>query len=671
MLFYQDPPPELAVDEVPLPGIVVTAARLRPAPGDIAFSVVKVGDGAISTASRVDEALTLVPGVQLFRRNSSVAANPTTQGMTVRAIAGSGAGRALVTLDGVPQNDPFGGWVLWSGLPPASIEGALVVRGAGAGPYGAGALTGTVQLLERTRVPGRGEYEAFAGERGLRGGQIALAGHDVFVAAATQASDGWIPVGAGRGAADKPLAFEASSLAIRWSPAWEGGDLSFRLAGYREARDSGLDGATSSATGVSASATLTGASPGIGNEWRLQAWARSSDLENSSVAVGAGRAFTTPASEQFGTPALGLGLNAALRHDSGDDGWEIGVDARWFDGETREHFRYLAGAFTRGRVAGGRQSVAGVYAERWWQSTDWVVTGGVRLDRWSSTDGERVERDLATSATTLDYRPADAEGWQPTARAGFRRGFDGVFLRGAGYAGFRVPTLNELHRPFRVGNDVTEANAALEPEVLYGAEFGVGGELPLDWSVTVFANRLEGAVTNVTIGVGPGVFPIAGFIPAGGVLRQRQNAGDVDAWGLEAELDWQVTDSLDLRLAGAWTQAEVDGGSAAPQLTGLRPAQTPKVAVSAEARWEPIEPLTLRFTVRHEGERWDDDLNTRLLSAATTLDVRADWTVTDSAVLYLAAENLTDAAVETAQTADGIESFDQPRTVRIGLIWRP
>ncbi len=653
-----------------LEAVVVTAPRLPPSPADAAFAVVTVED--MTSASRVDEALTQAPGVQLFRRTSSVAANPTTQGMTVRAVAGSGAGRALVTLDGVPQNDPFGGWVLWSGLPSAGLEGALIVRGAGAGPYGAGALTGTVQLADRTLVPARGEYEVFGGERDARGGQFAAGAGDLLLVGAAEASEGWIPLGKGRGAADEPLAFEASSLALRWSPEWDGGDLSFRLAGYREARDSGLDGATSRATGLSASATLTGESPGIGNVWRLQAWARTSDFENSSVAVGAGRAFTTPASEQFGTPALGVGANAALRHSTGDGGWEIGADVRWFDGETRERFRYLAGAFTRGRVAGGSQYVAGLYGEAWREDGPWLLTAGARIDRWASYGGLRREHDLAGGAVTLNLQPADAEGWQPTARAGARYDLGGAWLRGAAYAGFRPPTLNELHRPFRVGNDVTEANSALEPEVLYGLEIGAGGEGGgLDWSATLFANRLEGAVTNVTIGVGPGTFPVAGFIPAGGVLRQRQNAGDVDAWGLEAELDWRVTTDLDLRLSGAWTSAEVDGGSAAPQLTGLRPAQTPDVAVSAEVAWRPIDRLALRLTLRHEGERWDDDLNTRRLSAATTADLRADWDVTPGVRLYLAAENLTDAAVETAQTADGFESFDQPRTVRIGLIWRP
>ena len=121
------PPPTVEV-------VVVEAARLPPSPTDRAFAIVTVDEEAIATAPRLDEALTAVPGVQLFRRTSSNASNPTTQGMSVRSIAGSGASRTLVTLEGVPQNDPFGGWVIWSGLPPISIEQARIVRGAGAGP---------------------------------------------------------------------------------------------------------------------------------------------------------------------------------------------------------------------------------------------------------------------------------------------------------------------------------------------------------------------------------------------------------------------------------------------------------------------------------------------------------------------------------------------------------
>src|ERR1700761_7187246 len=125
--------------------VVVTAAPPDPV-GNEAFSVVKVTARQLRSEHQIDQALKEVPGLSLFRRDGSLSANPTTQGVTLRSLAPSGAGRALVTLDGVPQNDPFGNWVIWSSLPAEDIGGAQVVRGAGAGPYGAGALTGVIAL---------------------------------------------------------------------------------------------------------------------------------------------------------------------------------------------------------------------------------------------------------------------------------------------------------------------------------------------------------------------------------------------------------------------------------------------------------------------------------------------------------------------------------------------
>lgn len=662
----------MPVDLPPLVDVVtVEAARLPPSPMDRAFSIVTLGGEAIATAPRLDEALTATPGVQLFRRTSSQASNPTTQGISVRSIAGSGASRALVTLDGVPQNDPFGGWVLWTGLPPIGIEQARVIRGAGAGPYGAGALTGTIQLAERTQVPRGGEYEIYGGERGLAGGAAAGAVGEVFVSAAAERSDGWIPVREGRGAADQPLYYRGLSGALRWTPEIAGQQLALRLSGYQEKRSAGIVGADSRATGATLSATLAEAPAAEGElGWRVQGWVKRSDFENRSAAVVAGRNSTTPASEQYATPAMGYGLNAALRRDTAAGGWELGADARLSDGETREKFRYMSGAFTRDRVAGGTQSVAGLYGETYRNLGDWLLTGGVRIDRWATYDGQRVERDTATGAVTLDNRPQDRDGWLPTGRVGARYAIStDSYLRAAAYAGFRPATLNELYRPFRVGNDVTEANAGLEPEKLYGAEVGLGSEGDLSWDVTVFANRLDKAVANVTIGFGPGTFPVAGFIPAGGVLRQRQNAGEVDAYGVEAQVErrWE---SVSLRLAGAYTKAEVDGGASAPQLTGLRPAQTPRLTVTGEASWRPAPTLNLRTVIRYEGDRYDDDLNSRKLSAATQVNLRADWSVSQAVTLYAAAENLLDAEIETAQTGDGLESYDQPRTLRVGLVLR-
>ncbi len=613
--------------------VTVQAARLPPSPIDRAFAVVTVGPEAIATAPRLDEALTATPGVQLFRRTSSNASNPTTQGIGVRSIAGSGASRALVTLDGAPQNDPFGGWVIWSGLPPIGVEQARVVRGAGAGPYGAGALTGVIQLSERTTVPAHGEYEAYIGERGLKGGAMAVAAGNVLLTAAAEHSDGWVPVRAGRRPVDAALAFDAAGAAIRWAP----GKLSVRLNGYRESRGSGLVGGNARVAGGGLTATVADTSPGIGTGWRLQGWARRSDLENRSVNRGSGLVTN----EQYGTPALGVGFNAALRRDLPGGGWEVGADGRRFEGETRERF---GAGLADGRISGGGQSVVGLYAEGYRQSGPWLLTGGARLDRWASFDGHRTQ----TGSAPLDERYAGRDGWAPTARLGARRDHEGGYLRAAAYAGFRPPTLNELYRPFVLGADVTLANPDLEPEKLYGADLGIGGE---GWSLTGFYNRLEGAVANATIS---------------GTLRQRRNAGDIEAFGLEGEGRRRLG-PLTVRLSGAYTQAEVVSGEAA----GLRPAQTPRLSATAEATWRPVSRLALRGVVRHEGARFDDDRNTRKLGAATDISLRADWAVTKAATLYVAAENLTDAAIETAQAFDGTESFDAPRTLRVGLVLRP
>ncbi|HEY0053007.1 MAG TPA: TonB-dependent receptor, partial [Caulobacteraceae bacterium] len=404
--------------------------------------------------------------------------------------------------------------------------------------------------------------------------------------------------------------------------------------------------------------------------WRGQLWARGSDLVNATVSTAPGRASTSPAAEQFATPATGVGAALARRTATGWGVWEVGVDLRAAEGESRERFRYMAGDYTRSRVAGGRSAVGGVYLETSRQAGPWLVAGGVRLDGWSVGDARRLERDLATGGVTLDSRADDRSGAVPTARLGMRRDLGaGRAMRLAAYSGFRPPTLNELHRPFRVGNDITEANPALEPERLYGAEAGLDGEAGAwSWSATAFANRLANPVTNVTVGAGPGTFPLAGFVPAGGVLRQRMNAGRVDAVGLEAELQGRLTETLGLRASLAATRARVDGGAASPQLTGLRPAQAPGLTLTAGLDWRRSD-WALTAQARFEGERFDDDLNSRVLEAGTTIDARVERRL-GPVWLYLAAENLLDSNLETAESADGVESLAAPRTLRLGLRWR-
>lgn len=664
----QLPPPEL-------PEVVVSGARLPAAAGEAAFSLVRLSEADLRAEQRLDEALAAVPAVSLFRRTSSLSANPTTQGISLRAIAPSGAGRTLVTLDGVPLNDPFGGWVIWSQVSTESLSGLDVVRGSGAGPYGAGALTGVIALRERDDGT---VLDASVGDNGgsrLAGaGAMALGPVRLVGSALHETRDGYTPVrGAAAGAADTPLDLEVRSAALRADLAAGAAMLTVRASAFEEDRGSGLAGARATASGSLVSATAT-ARPGVGGPgWRLQLWRRESDLANTSVAVSPDRSTTTPANDQFETPATGWGLNAALRRTTvsgiGRAEWEIGADARFSAGETRERFRYLGSAFTRDRVAGGETSVIGAYAEGASGIGPWLVAGGLRLDQWRNTDGRRLEQDIATGLPTLNEADPDRSGEVFSARLGVRRQFgEDHALRLATYSGFRPATLNELHRPFRVGNDLTEANAALEPERLTGLEAGwhwTGERASL--TATAFWTRIEDAIVNVTIGVGPGTFPRAGFVPAGGVLRRRMNAGTIAATGLELDGRFEVTDAVSVRAALSFTDARLDGGTLAPQLTDLRPAQAPVWSTTAGLDWRATDRLTLIADLRLEGRRFEDDLNSRVLDGATTMDLRAEWTVSSTALVWVAADNLLDADVEVSETATGVEGFGPPRVFSIGV----
>ncbi len=650
--------------------VIVTAARLPPAAAEAVFSSVHLGERDLAGSQRVDEAVSRTPGVSLFRRTSSLSANPTTQGISLRAIAPSGAGRTLVTLDGVPLNDPFGGWVIWSQLAPESLTGIDIVRGAGAGPYGAGALTGVIGLKERDAGVAADVSVGELGGRRASAAAVSTLGRLEFMgAAAYDKSDGYVPVrGPARGAADTRTDLEAKSISGRVDMATGLGLLSLRGGFFEEDRGAGLAGARANASGNVLSATLVQNPRGDRLGWRLQAWRRTSDLFNSSVAVAADRSTTTPANSQDKTPATGWGLNGALRRKTGAVEWELGADARLNDGEERERYSYSGGTYTRNRTAGGKTSVVGAYVDGSWSHGPWLAAGGLRLDHWENTDGFRRERNALTGAVLLDQHPADRDGEVVSGRLGVTRDLGhGAVARVAGYTGFRPASLNELYRPFRVGNDVTEANAGLKPERLEGLEAGLsrkGADGLIE--ATAFWNRIEDPIVNVTLGAGPGTFPIGGFIPAGGVLRQRQNAGTIDAVGLEGRAE-RTVGVVTFSSALSVTDARLDGGSTAPQLTGKRPAQAPIWSATAGLSAELTETLTLATDLTWEGKRFEDDLNSRVLDPAYRLDARLDWRLRPLVTVYVAGDNLLDADIQTSRTADGVAGYAAPRVMRVGV----
>src|SRR6185295_11411084 len=243
---------------------------------------------------------------------------------------------------------------------------------------------------------------------------------------------------------------------------------------------------------------------------------------------------------------------------------------------------------------------------------------------------------------------------------------DGVSLRSAAYLGWRMPTLNELFRPFRAGLDATAANADLDPERLVGVDAGLEYRRgPLAVSLTGFANRLSDAIANVTLGYGPGTFPQVGFVGAGGAFRQRQNVDAVKVRGIEASAAW-TRGPWSLRAGASLTHARIEGSGATSFLNGLRPAQAPKFAATLSASWE-SGGKGAEIALHRIGAQFEDDLNTRTLKSATTVDIFLSWPLTRGLQLVARGENITNALVIAGNGGDGAVERATPRTLWIGL----
>lgn len=636
--------------------IVVTASGLLPRPdGDSAqgFSVISNLDAGLGT--RVENRLRDEAGIVQFRRSDGRSAHPTSQGVTLRGLGGNASSRALVTLDGVPQADPFGGWVAWSAYDAARLGGIVVTRGGGSGADGPGALAGTIGLhsemtdgAEASLAYGsRDGWDASASVGGAIGsGQVAIDGR-------YSRGDGFVTVAEGqRGSADRAAPYEQGGLGLRLRfDAGESSRVEASVRGFADRRDRGVDFTRSKVDGVDASLRFI-RDPAGGAQWLALAYVQLRDLETGFASVAADRSSASPVLFQR-VPATGLGARIEYRPAiDGANPLRLGADWRRTTGRTEEDFFFAAGVPQRHRSAGGSSDTVGVFAE--WTAGDrndgflWTLSG--RIDRWWLSAGYRREGNIG-GAPISDARFADRQGWEGSGRAGVRWSRDDVALRAAAYRGWRLPTLNELYRPFRVGAEVTTANEALKPERLLGGEVGIdwaSGDTSL--SATLFANRLTDAIANVTVGPN---------------LNQRQNLDAIASKGVEISAE-QGIGPLTLRATYAYTDADVDASGAAAILDGRRPAQIAKHGGSMSLRSNAVGPLGGFATLRYVGAQNEDDLGLLRLDDALTLDAGLSWRLADGISVEARGENLFDELVPAAISSSGIVERATPRTLWIG-----
>ncbi len=632
--------------------IVVTGRGLPDTPAIPAYDVQVLEREELLTSGsgRLEDVLSSVAGFQQFRRSDSRSSNPSAQGVTLRALGGNASSRALVLLDGVPMANPFFGYVPYSALAPERLESIRVIRGGGSGAFGAGAVAGTIELESADAVTlgllnggvlandrGGTESSASFAPRVGRGFAVVSGRWDRGKGFYTTPQDQRVP-------ATSRAKYDSWSIGARLvQPLSDTIEIQARTLFFDDNRTLRFKGADSSSSGEDASLRIVGR-----GDWQFDILAYGQWRNFSNIVISSTRFVKVL--DQSDTPSTGLGGKVELRPPVGNDHvLRFGADYRRSKGRLHETaFSAFTGNVTAQRRAGGTNTDFGLFLEDDWTLGDVILTAGARADRWTVRDGFFEERD-SDGGVVIDDGFDDRSGWEATFRGGIVVPLDhGIRLRGSAYSGLRLPTLNELYRPFVVFPVVTMANADLENEKLEGFEAGIDfvPSPKFSFSVTAFDNKVKNAVANVTLEEN---------------LRQRRNVDAVHARGIEASTN---LDFGDISLIGSlsWTDSEVEASGPAAALDGNRPAQTPRWAASGTLSWTPRENWLVAATLRHVSAQFEDDLETEVIPAATTLDAFFQAPLGRGFSLILRGENLFDEEIVTRSQGGSLD-FGTPLTV--------
>jgi outer membrane cobalamin receptor len=615
LLFSQTTPPPVSTS------ITVTEHISAESPADVTdLTAEQISQ---TPGTNLDDRLRFIPGFSLFRRTSSEVANPTTQGISLRGIGSTGASRTLVLFDGVPFNDPFGGWVYWTRFTPEDLNRVEVSRGASTSLFGDLAMGGAINIFPLEPPPSTRHISAGA-EAGTQStfdvwGDYTQAFRNFAVSGTARGftTDGFYVVpGNIRGTADRRanVHFINDSARVDWFSgphrvyAWVNSVVEERANGTSLTHNS-------TAVGTAAVRYLY---QNLHDAISVTGFGTTGEFHSTYSSVSATRNFERLVSTQT-VPESSLGGAGIYTHN--DSHWDLnaGADAEQDRGFSTDRF----------------------------SPTNIRTSGGSLL-----AHGEFVQTDFKTGPVTFflggrhQYTGQNHQFFTPSA--GISAGHNRWRARGSFYRAYRTPTLNELFREFRVGNTDTLANPQLQPETLLGVETGADyvtekGAL----HVTAFHNDLHNLITNVTLSA-----------TANAITRQRENAGNALGRGFEigANRRWR-----DFNGQASYLFAD------SRYTTGLRVPQVPRSQGSATLGWSRNRTFALAG-IRSSSSQFDDDQNHFLLPGFAVVQLVVRQQIMKQVSASLEITNLLDRTFYTGYTPT--PTIGDPRILRGGILWK-
>ncbi|MDE0837629.1 MAG: TonB-dependent receptor [Kiritimatiellae bacterium] len=488
--------------------IVVSATRIETPIEQVgsSISVISAEDIARRNAQNLQEAIMLLPGVQI-----SANGGPGTASSVF--IRGAESDHTLVLINGVRVNSNTSGDFDFSSLPVDMVERIEVLRGPQSGLYGSDALGGVISITTKKGVatPLTGSAVVSVGELGYVNGRANLQGGnevaDFYASLSFFGLDDHDIAKNNGGTEDDP--YERTSV-------YGGVGLNFAEDGRADLTllymedDSDLDG-------------FGGADDPLENSRKKKLFAAISaskpitDTYSQKVSAGYNKQEYTGYNAgpvDFTTEDYDASLQADVTPFENDT-LSAGYDFRRSEAENEGNFDKQS-----------RDQHAAFLNNQWaWQESLFITIGG-RYDDFSDIDGKATWKSSASWFALEDTR-----------------------LHGSVGTGYRAPTMNDIY--FTFGEP---ARTYLEPEQSQSFDIGVEQALldgKLIGDVTYFQSDVEDLIAWEQ--VSPGVW-------------QPDNVNEAEIQGVEVSLACSPLDTLLVRLFYTYTDAEdVDTGLELPR----------------------------------------------------------------------------------------------------------
>jgi len=596
----------------------------------------------------LDGKLRQVPGLELFRRSSSLVANPTSQGISLRGLGSTAASRTLVVSDDVPLNDPYGGWIHWEEMPELAVRSVEVVRGGASDLYGSSAIGGVINI-----IPVRPDRNFFALTTGYGSesttansllGSLKHGPWAGLVSGGILGTSGYTLVAPDlRGPIDQNSNVHSQNGIVDLERSIRNSDRIFlRGSGFNEARDNGT--------------------PIQKNGTRL--WRYSTGVDWSQLAL---RLYGS--TEHYRQTFSSIGPNRAsetLTRYAEDPADELGAAAHWRQ-PIGAKVVVLAGADTRDVRASddevlytgakgyqntsARQRQTGVYGEALATPGKWTLSASGRVDHFSNFDAERWTQNGATTYPSFSETVFDP-------RLGIsRRITTNIALFASGFRAYRAPTQNELYRTGQVGQQTTLPNPNLRSERATGWETGFQANIPRWQSMlrtSYFWTRVNRPITALTLATTPT-----------STLLMRENLGQIESRGVS--VDFEIHPLSWAAIVGGYQYADatVTSYKQQPQLVGNWIPQVARNMGTAQVRVTNKRIGILSLQGRISGHQFDDDANNYLLHSYFRLDAYGSREFGQHFEVFAAGENLLDRSIEVGKTP--ILTLGTPKVARFGV----